>query len=107
MIRSGWEDCDSYERAVDLKKHNPKYPLFPVGRVYREGTNPDHFCPNCGSSTSRSGFLSLFGKRFCLNNDCLYHYFDIRKDTESLNTIKEVIEFPKNRLREEKFKNII
>ena len=29
-----------------------------------------HFCTNCGSTMPRSGFLMLFGKRYCDNDKC-------------------------------------
>ncbi len=43
-------------------------PKPPLSRVMREGVG--HFCKNCGSTMSKSGFLMLFGKRYCDNNKC-------------------------------------
>jgi hypothetical protein len=46
----------------------PKTPKPPLSRVVREGVG--HFCTNCGSTMTRSGFLMLFGKRYCDNDKC-------------------------------------
>jgi hypothetical protein len=46
----------------------PKPPEPPLCRVMREGVG--HFCINCGSTMPRSGFLMLFGKRYCDNDKC-------------------------------------
>jgi len=45
-----------------------KPPEPPLCRVMREGIG--HFCTNCGSTMPRSGFLMLFGKRYCDNDKC-------------------------------------
>jgi len=46
----------------------PEPPKPPLNRVIREGVG--HFCTNCGSTMPRSGFLMLFGERYCDNNKC-------------------------------------
>ena len=46
----------------------PEPPNPPLSRVMREGVW--HFCTNCRSTMPRSGFLMLFGKRYCDNNEC-------------------------------------
>ena len=46
----------------------PEPPKPPLCRVVREGVG--HFCANCGSTMPKSGFLMLFGKRYCDNNKC-------------------------------------
>jgi Txe/YoeB family toxin of Txe-Axe toxin-antitoxin module len=46
----------------------PEPPKPPLCRVIREGVG--HFCTNCGSTMSRSGFLRLFCKRYCDNDKC-------------------------------------
>jgi hypothetical protein len=46
----------------------PEPPKPPLCRVMREGVG--HFCTNCGSTMPRSGFLMLFGKRYCDNDKC-------------------------------------
>ena len=43
-------------------------PKPPLSIVIREGVG--HFCTNCGSTMPRSGFLMLFGKRYCDNDKC-------------------------------------
>lgn len=43
-------------------------PKPPLCRVLREGAG--HFCTNCGSTSSRTGFLHIFGERLCDNKDC-------------------------------------
>jgi uncharacterized protein (DUF983 family) len=47
---------------------NSQKPKPPPGRVIRQGVGK--FCPNCGSTMSRSGFLKLFGKRHCDDDKC-------------------------------------
>jgi len=46
----------------------PKPPDPPLSRVLREGVG--HFCTNCGSTSSKVGFLGLFGERLCDNKKC-------------------------------------
>lgn len=46
----------------------PEPPKPPLSRVLREGVV--HFCTNCGSTMPKSGFLMLFGKRYCDNEKC-------------------------------------
>ena len=46
----------------------PKPPERPLSRVLREGVG--HFCTNCGSTSSKVGFLGLFGERLCDNKKC-------------------------------------
>ena len=45
------------------KPHEP-----PLSRVIREGVG--HFCTNCGSTSSKVGFLGLVGERLCDNKKC-------------------------------------
>jgi len=46
----------------------PMPPKPPLCRVMIEGVG--HYCDICKSSMPRSGFLGLFGKRYCANKDC-------------------------------------
>ncbi len=46
----------------------PEPPKPPLSRVLKEGVAI--FCPKCGSSMSRKGFLGLFGSRRCDNKKC-------------------------------------
>lgn len=46
----------------------PKPPEPPLDKVLREGVG--HFCTNCGSTSSKVGFLGLFGERLCDNKKC-------------------------------------
>lgn len=46
----------------------PKPPKPPLIRVLREGVG--HFCNNCSSTSSKIGFLGLFGERLCDNKKC-------------------------------------
>lgn len=46
----------------------PPKPTMPLSRVVREGCSK--FCSNCGSTESRNGFLGIFGKLVCHNNEC-------------------------------------
>lgn len=46
----------------------PKPPEPPLSRVLREGVG--HFCTNCGSTSSKVGFIGLFGERLCDNEKC-------------------------------------
>jgi ureidoglycolate hydrolase len=50
----------------------------------------------------------LFGaKKYCINDGCIYHYFDIRKNDEKIKDKKQLLSFIKNREREIKLKRII
>jgi hypothetical protein len=49
-------------------KKSKKLPKPPLNRVLREGIG--HFCVNCHSTSSKSGFLGLFGERLCDNKEC-------------------------------------
>jgi len=51
--------------ALDI----PHPPLPPLSRHLKEGCNV--FCPICGSTRSRKGFLGIFGKRSCDNPECV------------------------------------
>ena len=51
-----------------IGKSIPKPPKPPLSRVLREGIG--HFCTNCGSTSSKVGFLGLFGERLCDNKKC-------------------------------------
>lgn len=46
----------------------PKPPEPPLDKVLREGVG--HFCTKCGSTSSKVGFLGLFGERLCDNKKC-------------------------------------
>lgn len=46
----------------------PSKPNPPLDRIIREGVA--HYCNICGSTMSKSGFLRIFGKRYCDNNEC-------------------------------------
>ncbi len=50
------------------EKRRRKPPEPPLCRTIREGVG--YFCKNCGSTMPRSGFLMLFGKRYCDNEKC-------------------------------------
>lgn len=54
-----------------LNMSDPTYcsiPELPLCRVLKEGSG--HFCINCGSTSSKVGFLGLFGERLCDNKKC-------------------------------------
>jgi len=88
---------------------NDDFPLFIFGRLIREGTIGD--CPQCNSTTTYGFFgqiARLFGaKKYCINDGCIYHYFDIRKNDEKIKDKKQLLSFIKNREREIKLKRII
>ena len=46
----------------------PKLPEPPLCRVIKEGAG--HFCNKCNSTSSKVGFLGLFGERLCDNPKC-------------------------------------
>lgn len=65
---------DAEERALSCRDIiveliNPPKPQMPLCRVIRDGV--PNFCSNCGSTESKNGFLGLFGKVVCHNNDCI------------------------------------
>jgi hypothetical protein len=49
-----------------MEKIKPKPPL---SRILKEGVG--NWCPLCGSSQERIGFLGLFGKLSCLQPLCV------------------------------------
>jgi hypothetical protein len=46
----------------------PQKPKPPLSKVLKEGGG--HFCNNCNSTSSKVGFLGLFGERLCDNQEC-------------------------------------
>jgi hypothetical protein len=46
----------------------PERPKPPLSRVLRTGVR--RLCLNCNSTMPKSGFLMLFGKRYCDNKKC-------------------------------------
>jgi hypothetical protein len=77
-----------------------KKPMFPLNRVINDGVT--HTCPNCGSSARRE-FLNILGNRYCLNDDCIYHYFEITKETKVIKNANEFFAF----IREQKLKRVL
>lgn len=67
--------CSAEEQKEQLRplavsgSSNIEIPKFPKSRVIREGIA--RFCIICGSTMSRSGFLRLFGKRYCDSDECV------------------------------------
>ena len=60
------------ESRADIDVANaiqPQPPAPPLARRIKEGCR--NFCKECGSSTERSGFLGLIGKRYCINLKCI------------------------------------
>lgn len=56
-----------FEIINGIQSKTPK-PTIPLSRVIREGCSK--FCSNCGSTESKNGFLSIFGKVVCHNKEC-------------------------------------
>jgi len=46
----------------------PQKPKPPLSRVIKEGGG--NYCNNCNSTSSKIGFLGLFGERLCDNPEC-------------------------------------
>lgn len=99
----------------------PNFPCPPIlQRLIRDGKIG---CPHCNSTTIYKGklfrlikntplgilgrYVSSNVKRYCINDDCLYHYFEIRKDSKRLGTCNEILSFCKEREREIKFERIV
>jgi len=53
---------------IDFNDNLTPKPSPPLTRIIREGVG--YFCNNCGSTASKNGFLGLFGKRKCDNQNC-------------------------------------
>jgi hypothetical protein len=51
-----------------FKESIPQKPKPPLSKVLKEGGG--HFCNNCNSTSSKVGFLGLFGERLCDNQEC-------------------------------------
>jgi len=68
------ENCigETANKLLDLysvsSSSKPKPPKPPLCRVLRTGIG--HLCKNCNSTMPKSGFLRLFGKRYCDNKKC-------------------------------------
>jgi hypothetical protein len=56
-----------FEIINGIQSKTPK-PIMPLSRVIRDGCS--NFCSNCGSTESKNGFLGIFGKLVCHNNEC-------------------------------------
>ena len=56
-----------------------KPPVFPLDRVliHNGAYNESGNCPNCGSSAIRKPWL--FGKRYCINEQCKFNKKPINK----------------------------
>ena len=64
---------NTLEKTIELLKHSesssiPKPPEPPLSRIIKEGGG--HFCKNCGSTSSKVGFIGLFGEILCDNKKC-------------------------------------
>lgn len=46
-----------------------KKPIAPLSKIIKEGSG--HFCNKCNSTSSKVGFLGLFGERLCDNSKCI------------------------------------
>ena len=106
------KDCILYKISL---KFPMDYPLILLPRIMREGyllfPSVVSNCPHCKSTTTYGFFGQigrLFGsKKYCINNGCIYHYFDIRKYDEKFENKKQLLLFIKNREREAKLKRIL
>ena len=58
---------NAHQPTVDNTTTPPTRTKPPLSRVMRIGIS--HLCPNCGST--KIGFLMLFGKRYCDNDECV------------------------------------
>lgn len=100
------KDCGLYKISL---KYPMDFPLILLARIIREGHEGN--CPYCNSTTTYGFFGQigrLFGsKKYCINDSCIYHYFDIREDSEKIKNKKHLLSFIKNREREAKLKRII
>jgi hypothetical protein len=119
-----YKHCFSYQVAAGGYNHIPQshsFPTPPIGRIIREGTEGD--CPHCHSTTGYRGkifgllpngplgilgkYVSSNVKKYCINKECMYHYFDIRKNSKRFHINIEILEFVKIREREAKFERIV
>lgn len=66
------QTIQEYEKQLNISdvigSSIPKPPEPPLSRVIREGVG--HFCKKCGSTSSKIGYLGLFGERLCDNKKC-------------------------------------
>ncbi|MCK9417672.1 hypothetical protein M0Q97_13600 [Candidatus Dojkabacteria bacterium] len=106
MIKDYKKNCSLYKISL---KYPMDYPLILLARVITEGSEGN--CPQCNSTTTYGFFgqiARLFGsKKYCINDSCIYHYFDIRKDDGKFENKKQLLSFIKNREREAKLKRIV
>ena len=67
-LQEGVDETPCFKRQPPPIVEIPEPPKPPLGRIDREGTT--HFCPICGSTASKKGWLGLFGERTCDNKEC-------------------------------------
>lgn len=71
QVLKDWEETVIYDNVNSptvSSSYVPNPPKTPLCRVSRTGVG--HLCKNCNSTMPRSGFLRLFGKRYCDNKKC-------------------------------------
>ena len=111
-------DCKQYKDS--LKKQDDKFNiLFPLMRSLTYSYSP-YLCPNCSSNVivegkflgiARTiirnsgeiglGFLYSDKKHYCLNRDCVYHYFEVASDSENFHgDAKKIVEFVESKIKE-------
>jgi len=114
------KNCKQYQEALEKENSNFIF-LFPLNRYKNSLIYSKRLCPNCSSDVITEG--KFFGfrqiakitpiflynkKEYCLNDDCVYHYFEIKHDSvEFHGNSKEIVKFVKNEIRKDKFKNIL
>jgi len=66
---------DKIPHVPKEERHNPDrvLPHPPTKPLARKILHPPihPICKKCGSSMPRSGWLGLFGKRYCINSKCI------------------------------------
>jgi len=113
------KDCKQYNDALRKSKSKSHQILFPLHRVKNFSTYSPYLCPNCSSDVIVEGkflgvartLLSVSGelgfqflytdkKHYCLNKDCVYHYFEVNKNSEYFHgDVKKIIDFVDEQLK--------
>ena len=106
--RGDYKSCFIWVGLVDAKIGQP--PMFPLSRLIREGTVGD--CPHCQSTTEYDklfGFITKYfgAKKYCLNKDCIYYYFDVRTDDTPIKNKTHLQQFVTSRIRESKLERVL
>lgn len=72
MKKLGEYQTSAKYKIKKWKEVHGNEPMPPIGRVINDGLiNSSDFCPECHSTAVRKPWI--FGKRYCINEECFHH----------------------------------